>query len=372
MTDIAQEPIGGLSPSRRGALVRAWEWARANLFNSVLNSILTLLIAAGVIWIVIPLLRWAIFDSTLVAESDRACQDAGGACWAFLGKWGRFLLFGRFPYAEQWRPGLVIVIFVALMLVSARVKMRGAALLGMWVSGLAAVFALMFGGFLGMSYVETEMWNGVPLNLILAVGGCGFAFPIAVLAALGRRSRMPAIRWLSVAYIELIRGVPLITVLFMASVMFPLFLPSGVTIAKLWRAEVAFTLFFGAYLAEAIRGGLQVIPRGQYEAADALGLGYWRKTLLIILPQALAISIPAIVNTTIGALKDTVLITIVGIFDVLGDVNNAMNDPNWRHAYWEAYSFAAAIFFAVCFFMSRYSQSLERSLSRARPGPRRK
>lgn len=372
MTDLAQSPTDALGASPRRILMRTFDWVRANLFNSWLNAILTLLIAYGVARLVWPLVRWVLIDSTWVAANDRACLAAGGACWAFLGEWGRFLLFGRFPYSEQWRPALVIVLFIAMMVVSTRPALAGRTLAAIWVGGLVVVFALMFGGFLGLPYVETELWNGVPLNLILAVGGCGFAFPIAILAALGRRSRMPAIRWISVGYIELIRGVPLITVLFMASVMFPLFLPTGVTIAKLWRAEVAFTLFFGAYLAEAIRGGLQVIPRGQYEAADALGLGYWRKMLLVILPQALAISIPSIVNTAIGAFKDTVLITIVGIFDVLGDVNNAINDPNWRHAYWEAYGFVGAIFFAFCFFMSRYSQGLERSLSRARPGPRRR
>lgn len=373
MADIAHAPSSGIEEDApRGVLVRAWEWARGNLFNSVLNTILTLAIAYGFVRLVVPLLQWAIFDSTLSATNDRACQAAGGACWAFLGEWGRFLLFGRFPYGEQWRPALVLVLFVAMLAVSARRGAKGRTLLAVWIGGIALIFALMWGGFLGMSYVETDLWNGLPLNLILALGGVGFSFPVAILAALGRRSRMPAIRWLSVAYIELIRGVPLITLLFMASVMFPLFLPSGVSVAKLWRAEVALMLFFGAYLAEAIRGGLQVIPRGQYEAADALGLGYWRKMLLVILPQALTISIPSIVNLSIGAFKDTVLITIVGIFDLLGDVNNAMNDPNWRHAYWEAYSFAGAIFFAFCFFMSKYSQHLEKSLSRARPGARRR
>src|SRR5215470_4447822 len=372
MTDITQGVAAELLEPRRGIVERAWEWARANLFNSVLNSILTIVITGFIVRLAVPFFNWAIRDATFSAPNDTACKAAGGACWAFLADWGKFLLFGRFPEDQRWRPALVIVIFVAMMLVSSRAHVKAKALLVLWAGAVVVSIALMFGGFLGMSYVETELWNGVPLNLLLTIGGCGFAFPVAILAALGRRSRMPAIRWLSIAYIELIRGVPLITVLFMAIVMVPLFLPTGVTIAKLWRAEVAFTLFFGAYLAEAIRGGLQVIPRGQYEAADALGLGYWRKTWLIILPQALSISIPSLVNTSISALKDTVLITVVGIFDVLGDVNNAMNAPEWRSAYWEGYSFAAVLFFAICFYMSRYSQRLERSLSRVRPGPRRR
>jgi general L-amino acid transport system permease protein len=372
MTDIAQGTSADFFEPRRGIVERAWEWARANLFNSVFNSILTLIIAYFIVRLAIPLFNWAVVDATFSAPNDAACKAAGGACWAFIADWGKFLLFGRFPEDQRWRPALVIAVFVAMMLVSSRARLGGRILLGMWAAGVVVSVALMSGGFLGLPYVETELWNGVPLNLLLTVGGCGFAFPVAILAALGRRSRMPAIRWLSIAYIELIRGVPLITVLFMATVMVPLFLPTGVTIAKLWRAEVAFTLFFGAYLAEAVRGGLQVIPRGQYEAADALGLGYWRKTLLIILPQALSISIPSLVNTSISALKDTVLITVVGIFDVLGDVNNAVNAPEWRNAYWEGYSFVALLFFAACFYMSRYSQRLERSLSRARPGARRR
>lgn len=371
MTDITHDDSADLIGARRGLLERSWEWAHANLFNSVFNSILTLVIAALIVRLAVPLFNWAVVDATFSAPNDAVCKARGGACWAFIADWGNFLLFGRFPATARWRPALVILIFVGMMLASSRAGHTGKTLLAMWVAGVAISIALMFGGFLGMEYVETELWNGVPLNLLLTVGGCGLAFPVAIFAALGRRSRLPAIRWLSIAYIELIRGVPLITVLFMATVMVPLFLPTGVTIAKIWRAEVAFTLFFGAYLAEAIRGGLQVIPRGQYEAADALGLGYWRKTWLVILPQALAISIPSLVNTSISALKDTVLITVVGIFDVLGDINNAMNAPEWRSAYWEGYSFAAVLFFAACFYMSRYSQRLERSLSGVRPGPRR-
>jgi len=372
MTDLAQARARPLEEVPPGALLRAWRWARAHLFNGVLNTIFTLLIVYVFFRVVVPIVQWALLDATWSADSDRACEAAGGACWAFLKSWGRFIIFGRFPYAEQWRPALVLVLFVAMLALSARPGMRGRTLLAIWAGGLVAVGALMWGGFLGMPYVETELWNGLPLTLILALGGVGFAFPVGIVAALGRRSKLPAIRWLSVAYIELIRGVPLITLLFMASLMVPLFLPTGVGIAKLWRAEIGFALFFGAYLAEAVRGGLQAIPRGQYEAADALGLGYWRKTYLVILPQALTVSIPSIVNLFIGAFKDTTLITIVGIFDVLQDANTGLNDPAWRHAYVEAYATIGMIFFAFCYFMSRYSLYLERRLRRAGTGPRRK
>src|SRR5437762_14185325 len=193
-----------------------------------------------------------------------------------------------------------------------------------------------------------------------------FAFPLAILLALGRRSALPAVRTICIAYIELIRGVPLITVLFMVSVMLPLFLPAGMTIDKLLRAQLAFILFAAAYLAEVVRGGLQAIPRGQYEAADSLGLGYWRRTRLIILPQALALVIPPLVNNFIGAFKNTSLVLIIGLFDLLGDTNAALTDASWQGFYLEAYVFVAAIYFSFCFFMSRYSQMMEREFNKGR------
>jgi general L-amino acid transport system permease protein len=220
----------------------------------------------------------------------------------------------------------------------------------------------MFGGVLGMPYVPTENWGGLPLTLILSVTACVFGFPLGVLLALGRRSRLPAIRSVCVAYIELIRGVPLITVLFMASVMFPLFMPPGVNFDKLLRAQIALILFSAAYLAEVVRGGLQAVPKGQYEAADSLGLNYLQKTAFIVLPQALRIVIPALVNTFIGTFKDTSLVIIIGVFDLLNAAKTALQDPPWRGSYWEVYLFIAAIYFAFCFFMSRYSQNLEARL----------
>ena len=206
----------------------------------------------------------------------------------------------------------------------------------------------------------------MPLTLILAIVGLALAFPLAIVLALGRRSHMPAVRGVCVAYIELVRGVPLITVLFMASVMLPLFLPEGTTIDKLLRAQAGFVLFYAAYLAEVVRGGLQAIPKGQEEAADALGLGYWRKMRLVILPQALKIAIPPLVNIFIAGFKDTTLVTIIGLFDLISTASNAITDPNWRGFYVEAYGFIALLYFVFCFFMSRYSQALERSLARDR------
>jgi general L-amino acid transport system permease protein len=349
------------------SVTAALRWARANLFNGVASSLVTLVLAYLALRGLWGVIDWGIVRAVWQAPDGRACQAASGgqgACWAFLGVWGRFILFGRFPYAEQWRPLLVIAIFVALFFASCDRRLWGARIAALWGAGLVATFVLMLGGVLGLSYVPTELWNGLPLTLILAIVGLAAAFPLALLLALGRRSEMPAIRSLSVAYIELIRGVPLITVLFMASVMLPLFLPEGTTIDKLLRAQVGFILFYAAYLAEVVRGGLQAIPKGQYEAADALGLGYWRKMGLIILPQALKIAIPPLVNIFIAGFKDTTLVTIIGLFDLISTASNAITDPAWRGFYVEAYSFIGFIYFLFCFFMSRYSGALEKSLKR--------
>jgi general L-amino acid transport system permease protein len=340
------------------AAAAALAWARSRLFNGPVNSLLTLVIAYLVVLFAVAVVQWAVIGATLHAADDRACQAAGGACWAFILDWFRFIIFGRYPFAEQWRPAIVIGIFLALLLAGFNRRLAGRWLILLWAGGLTLAALLMWGGVLGLPFVETELWNGLPLTLILAAGGLGLGFPLALLLALGRRSAMPAVRMLAVIYIEVARGVPFI--------LLPLFLPPGLGLPKLWRAEIAFALFIAAYLAEVVRGGLQAIPRGQYEAADALGLGYWRKMRLVVLPQALTLTIPAQVNTFIGAFKDTTLISIVGMFDLLQDVNTALNDPAWRLAYAEGYVFIAAIYFAFCYFMSLYSRRLEARLAPAR------
>jgi general L-amino acid transport system permease protein len=344
-------------------------WARRNLFNGIGSTIVTLALAYIVARGLWALADWGLVHAVWHAPNGRACiaaSDGKGACWAFLGVWGRFILFGRYPYEEQWRPALVVAIFVALFALSCLPRLGGWKMGVVWIGGIAVNLVLMLGGAFGLSYVSTDLWNGLPLTLILAVVGLALAFPLAVGLALARRSALPAVRSLAVAYIELIRGVPLITVLFMASVMLPLFLPPQTTINTLLRAQVGFILFYAAYLAEVVRGGLQAIPRGQYEAAGALGLGYWRTTRLVILPQALRIAIPPLVNVFIAGFKDTTLVTIIGLFDLISTASNAITDPNWRGFYVEAYGFIAVLYFAFCFFMSRYSGALEASLKRAR------
>jgi general L-amino acid transport system permease protein len=361
MTDIAENiTIAAQAPPRRSTGILGW--LRTNLFSSVFNSILTLLSVALLVLAIPPIIRWALIDAIWSAPNGAACHG-GGACWAFIGEKFRFILFGRYPLELQWRPILVVVVFLAMIFAACYRPLWGRRLAVIWFVGLSAVFWLMAGG-LGLSPVETALWSGLPLTLILAVVGMLFGFPFGVLLALGRRSKLPAIRAICVGYIELIRGVPLITMLFMASLMLPLFLPAGVTIDKLVRAQVAIILFAGAYLAEVVRGGLQAIPRGPIEAADALG--YVQRLRLVVLPQALAMVIPPLVNTFIGMFKDTSLVLIVSLFDLLGATEFALTDANWQGFYVEADVFIALIYWSFCFFMSRYSQVLEREFNQGR------
>jgi len=263
MSDVTRSDLALPAEKPPAATLGAIGWLRANLFNSIPNTILTLFAAFVIVKLVPPFIAWLVIDSSWTAPNAKACRDAGGACWAFIGEWYRFMLFGRFPYAEQWRPLLVIVIFIAMFLASCDRRLWGRPLIVAWLAGGVLVLLLMFGGVFGMTYVETALWNGLPLTLILAVFGVLLAFPLAIVLALGRRSQMPVVHSLSVAYIELIRGVPLITILFMASVMLPLFLPTGTTIDKLLRAQIAVILFAADYLAEIIRGDLKAILMGK-------------------------------------------------------------------------------------------------------------
>ncbi|HWB50791.1 MAG TPA: amino acid ABC transporter permease [Stellaceae bacterium] len=364
MTDIARQvPAAAQAPPPRptGAI----GWLRANLFNSVFNAVLTVAALALIGLAVPPLIRWALIDAIWSAPNGQACHG-GGACWAFIGAKFRFILFGRYPIEEQWRPAAVIIVFIAMIAAACVRRLWGRRLAAIWFVGLSAVFLLMAGGLPGLPRVETALWSGLPLTLILAVIGMLLGFPLGVLLALGRRSQLPAVRAICIGYIELVRGVPLITVLFMASLMLPLFLPSGVTIDKLLRAQIAFILFAAAYLAEVVRGGLQAIPKGQVEAADALGLSYLQRTRLIVLPQALALVIPPLVNTFISMFKDTSLVIIVSLFDLLGATEFALTDSNWQGFSVEADVFIAMIYWSFCFFMSRYSQLLEREFNRDR------
>jgi len=345
-------------------------WLRSNLFSSWLSTAVTLVLLYLVIRWAIGFIEWGVINAVWSVPNNQtqACRDleGAGACWAVITEKHRFILFGTYPYEEHWRPALVCVLFIGLYTVSAMRRFWRKELALIWAATLAAIGVLMWGGVFGLSYVPQERWGGLPITLILATFGLAFAFPLAILVALGRRSQLPAIKVLCVLYVELIRGVPLISLLFMASVMFPLFLPEGMNIDKLLRAQIAIILFAGAYLAEVVRGGLQALPKGQYEAADALGLSYWQKTGLIILPQALRLVIPPLVNTFIGFFKDTSLVLIIGIFDLLTAGKTAIIEPAWQGFGVEVYVTVGAIYFVFCFAMSKYSQALEAELNRHR------
>jgi general L-amino acid transport system permease protein len=362
-----QIKIPGLGP---------WAWARANLFGNWLSTAITLALGYLILRVVFGLVEWGLvnaiwsvpYSATGVPDTG-VCQEAKGigACWAVIADKYRLILFGRYPYEEQWRPAIVVLLFIGLYAVSAMRRFWRKELILIWIGTLTVIGVLMFGGIPGLPLVTEDYWGGLPLTLILATFGLAFAFPLAVLVALGRRSTgLPAVKLLCVLYVELIRGVPLIAFLFMASVMFPLFMPEGVNVNKLLRAQIAFILFSAAYLAEVVRGGLQSLPKGQGEAADALGLNYWQKTGFIILPQALRLVIPPLVNTFIGAFKDTSLVLIIGLFDLLTMGKVALSDPPWQSFSTEVYIFLALIYIAFCFAMSKYSRSLERDLNRSR------
>jgi general L-amino acid transport system permease protein len=276
---------------------------------------------------------------------------------------GRLILFGRYPFEEQWRPLLASALVVLLLVVSCLRSFSRPALALAWVAVFATFYVLMRGGYLGLTPVETARWGGLPLTLLLSSVSLVIAFPLAVLLALGRQSHLPAIRTLCVLFVEVVRGVPLISVLFMASFILPLFMPQGNTIDVLMRVLIGMTLFSAAYLAEVIRGGLQAVPKGQIEAAQSLGLSYWQTQRMIVLPQALRLVVPAIVNTFIGAFKDTSLVTIVSLYDLTGAVQLALGDADWRKFFLEGQLFVAGVYFVACFAMSRYSHWLEQHLN---------
>ncbi|MCG6873091.1 MAG: amino acid ABC transporter permease [Gammaproteobacteria bacterium] len=336
-------------------------WLRNNLFNSPLNSLLTLA-SLGLLWLLLPpLVGWALVDADFHGSSRADC-GSGGACWVFVINRLDQFLYGLYPLEQRWRVNCVLL---APLLFIVLARSRRAGRIRNWAAaiGLFIVVAtwLLHGGW-GLPVVETTRWGGLMLTLVVAAVGMACSLPLGILLALGRQSELPVVRAVCVAFIEFWRGVPLITVLFMASVMLPLFLPEGVSFDKLLRALIGVTLFESAYMAEVVRGGLQAIPRGQYEAAAAIGLGYWRRMGLVVLPQALRLVIPGIVNTFIALFKDTTLVLIIGLFDLLGMVQAAIADPAWLGYSVEGYVFAAAVFWLFCFGMSRYSQALEARL----------
>ena len=343
-------------------------WARANLFASKFDTAVTIICISLILYVLEAVFGWAIIDASFSGTDRTAClKDVQGACWPFIeAKFGQFI-YGRYPEAERWRVDWVFALgligLIPLLMPRAPYKRANV----FFLLGFYPVFAfvMLTGGMFGLAPVGTEDWGGLLVTLVVAITGIVASLPLGILLALGRRSDLPIVRALCIGFIEVFRGVPLITVLFMASVMLPLFLPDGVNFDKLVRCLIGVALFSSAYMAEVVRGGLQAIPKGQYEAAAALGFGYWKTTRLVVLPQALKLVIPGIVNTFIGLFKDTTLVLIVGLFDLLGIVQLHFTDTSWAtpETHITGYVFAGAVFWAFCFAMSRYSIFMEHHLS---------
>lgn len=329
------------------------------LFGSPLNAFLTIAFGGLLVVIIPPMLRWAVLEAVLLNPDPNACRATSGACWSFIYAKSGQLLFGIYPVEERWRPAVVCLLILALLGWSVRPASWAPRLVALWVGALALIVWLMSGG-LGLSEIPTSAWGGLPVTLILTVVAIGIAFPVGILLALARRSAMPAVRISAVVAIESVRGLPLLSILFVASIMLPLFLPEALLPDKFVRALVALTLFAAAYLAEVIRGGLQAIPKGQYEAAAALGLPFWRTQYLVILPQAIKVVIPALANTIIVMIKNTSLVLVVGLFDLISSGKAALADPAWPSPAAETFLFIGAIFFALSFSFARFADFLER------------
>lgn len=371
---VRKDMVAGEAPP--SSVQGVGHWLRVNLFATPVDAALTILGLLLIGWFLPSVIQWLFINAAWTGTNREACltvaqggtQPEGwsGACWAFVQAKYQQFIYGRYPFSERWRVDVTGLIFVVLLvpLLIPKVKHKVLNALLLFVAFPIVAYFLLLGGYFGLPRVETSLWGGLLVTLVLSFVGIAVSLPLGVILALGRRSHLPVIKTLSIIFIETVRGVPLVTVLFMASVMLPLFLPPGVTFDKLMRALIGVALFASAYMAEVVRGGLQAIPRGQYEGADALGLGYWQKTNLIVLPQALKLSIPGIVNTFIGLFKDTSLVYIIGMFDLLGIVRQNFSDANWASPQTPATGlvFAGFVFWIFCFAMSRYSIFMERRL----------
>ena len=340
-------------------------WLRANLFSDITNTVMTLLSLYFLYWFLNASMSWFLLDAVVNANSRAECREmADGACWAVITKRVGQFIYGFYPVDERWRPNLAFIgLFIAVLpLLYPKTPFRRHML---WFSAAYPVIAyyLLCGGIFGLKEVGTNTFGGFMLTMIVGVTGIAASLPLGIALSLGRQSRLLSVRVISIAFIEFMRGVPLITLLFVASTMLNYFLPPGTTFNLLLRVLIMVTFFAAAYIAEVIRGGIQAIPKGQYEAAQALGLNYWQTTRLITLPQALKISIPGIVNTFIGLYKDTTLVVVIGLLDPLGIGRAALADAKWNGLSTETYMFVALFFFVSCFAMSRYSLWLEKRLS---------
>lgn len=361
------------APTGQGGIL---SWLRINLFASIKDTILSILAIVLLIWFLPGLINWLFIQAVWIGTDRSFCTTVvqggiqpdgwSGACWAFVEAKFQQFLYGRYPISERWRVQLIALVFLVLLvpLLIPRVPRKSLNSLLLFLVFPIFAYFLLVGGNFGLVHVESTLWGGLLVTLILSIVGITLSLPLGILLALGRRSNLPVIKMLCILFIEVVRGIPLVALLFMASVMLPLFMPPGTSFDKFLRALVGVSMFASAYMAEVIRGGLQAIPNGQYEGADSLGLNYWQKTLFVILPQALKLVIPGIVNTFIGLFKDTSLVYIIGMFDLLGIVRQNFSDANWASPQTPATGliFAGFIFWLFCFSMSRYSIYMERRL----------
>ncbi|MBM3374648.1 MAG: amino acid ABC transporter permease [Betaproteobacteria bacterium] len=340
---------------------------RQTLFNGKVNTLITVSLLASLVWFAWNFLPWAVFNAVFTADLE-ACRAArgSGACWGLIEEKWKLIVFGRYPFEEIWRPIVASIMMLAACLVMSQRQWWTPLILFSAAGVIALSVALMIGGFAGLSSIPTERLGGLALTLLLAIVGNILSLPLAVALALGRTSNLPFIRVVCSGFIELVRGVPLITVLFMASFMFPLFLPSGMNPDVLLRVTGGLILFSAAYQAEVIRGGINSVPRGQIEAAQALGMSYWLIQTKIVLPQAFRVVVPPLVNSFIAIFKDTSLVTIVSMFELFGSLRLALADPQWRPFFIEGFIFVALIYWVFCSAMSRYSRGLERDFAVAR------
>ena len=338
-------------------------YIREKFFSSPIDAFLTISISYLIYLTIPPLLDWMLISATFSGDSKKECVS-GGACWVFVKIWINRFLYGMYPNDEIWRINLPFAFLVVSIIVYRFLNEKYKKYLFLFLVIPFPILSLMLfsGGFLGLMPVDTREWAGLFLTLVISIFAIIFCFPLGVLLAMGRRSNLPVVRYFSIGFIEFWRGVPLITVLFMAGVMFPLLLPAGTNMDKLVRVIIAITLFEAAYMAEVVRGGLQAVGRGQYDASKAIGMGYWKSHIFIILPQALKLVIPGIANTFIALFKDTPLVFVVGLLEILGMVNLAKTNPAWLGMATEGYVFVALVYWIFCFAMSRYSLSIERKL----------
>ncbi|NSY99639.1 amino acid ABC transporter permease [Agrobacterium tumefaciens] len=327
---------------------------------------LTIIGIASVAWLGYLVLSWAVLDAVWAAPGPEACREAAGACWAVIGDKYRFILFANYPYEEQWRSLLACVLLLVLLFVTMMPVFWRPALVWAWVLAAIVSVVLLGGGVFGLTEVSTLKWGGLPITLLLFTGTILFGLPLAVLMALGRRSRIAAIRISATVYIETIRGIPLVNVLFMGSLLLPLILPPEWKINELIRAQIALIVFFGAYSAEVVRAGFSALPRSQNEAALAFGVSAWDRIMRIELPQALRYAMPSLTNDFIRTFKNTSLLAVIGVIDIVASANIASQDPDWSRYYVEVYLCVAALYFVVCFTLSIFGTRLEKTMAKGR------